>query len=118
MQPRDEVAAHAEDHDRDGQDDADPEAAGHVAQFLGRAGVRGDDDGLEGHPADGAGAGAVLADLGVHRAGVLDRLALTRGRLPMFWLSCMLGAATCGTVREAMAGVLAGVGEELALAAG
>jgi hypothetical protein len=80
VEPRDEVASHAEDEDGHGQGDADPEPAGHVAQLLRRAGVCGDDDGFERHAADGTGARSVLSDLGVHRARVLDDLPLTRRR--------------------------------------
>ncbi len=57
VQPRDEVTAHPEDHDRDGQGHADPEATGHVAELCRGSGVRGDDDGLQRHPADGTGPG-------------------------------------------------------------
>ena len=71
---------HRRNEDRQRQHRADPEAPRHVAQLLGRAGVGSDDDGFEGHAADGAGAGSVLTDLGVHRARVLDLVGARGGR--------------------------------------
>ena len=56
---------------RHGQREADPEAARHVDELGIGARLRAvDDHRLQRHAADRAGARAVLADLGMHRAGV------------------------------------------------
>ena len=70
-----EMAAHLEPEHGDGQRQADPEAARHVAQLGTFAGFCCREYRLQGHAADGAVAGAHLAHLRVHRAGVLDVLA-------------------------------------------
>ncbi len=66
----DEVPAHFQHHHRNGEHEPDPEAARHVGEFGIRAAVGGGDLRLQGHAADRAGAGADLADLWMHRAGV------------------------------------------------
>ena len=85
MQEGDEVAAHLEDHDRDGQGGGDPEAAGHVGKFRAGTGVGGDGDRLESHPADRARPRTGTADLGVHRArplgNVFVHVLVARGRV-------------------------------------
>jgi hypothetical protein len=63
---------HSEDEYGTGEDDADPEAAGHVTQFWIGLIFGGDRAGFEGHSADGAVAGPVADDLGVHGADVFD----------------------------------------------
>ena len=65
-----QVPAHLQGENRQGQDQADPEAAGEVDQFVVRRRFRRDRFRFEGHAADRAGAWALLPDLGVHRAGV------------------------------------------------
>jgi len=69
MEGRKEMAAHLEDEHGDGERDPDPEAARHIDELGARASVGGRDLRFERHAADRAGAGMVLADLGVHRAG-------------------------------------------------
>ena len=75
VQCGEQVPAHPEDEDRDGQHDTDPEPAGHVDELCVRAGVGGDQDRFQRHPADGARTGSGLPDLGVHRARVLRDLS-------------------------------------------
>ena len=64
---------HFQRDNRDGQRGADPQAPAHVGEF--RIGLRFGADGqrLQRHPADRTTAGADLAHLGVHRAGVGGR---------------------------------------------
>ena len=65
-----EVPAHLQRDDRNGEDDADPEAPGHVDELGIGAGLRGDGHRFERHPADRARARPDLPDLRMHRAGV------------------------------------------------
>ena len=67
-----EVAAHLEREDGQRQHGADPQAPSHVAQFGARSVALRGDHGLQRHAADRTVAGAQLAHLGMHRAGVLD----------------------------------------------
>ena len=65
-----DVASHLECKDGEGEGECDPEPARHVGELgIGRV-ARGYELRFERHAANGAGAGADLADLGVHRAGV------------------------------------------------
>ena len=64
------MAAPFDRHHRNRQRQADPEAARHVDEFGIGAGVGGRHLRFQRHAADRAGAGADLADLRVHRAGV------------------------------------------------
>ena len=57
---------------RQGQDEADPEATGHVHQFGIRPLIGGDGARFQGHAALGARTGAVADHLGVHRTDVFD----------------------------------------------
>ena len=64
------MLAHRDRQQRRGEDDADPEAAGHVAEFGIFFLRRSDRAGLEGHAADGARSGLGAHDFRMHRAGV------------------------------------------------
>ena len=92
MQGREQVRPHLENEDRQGQDERDPEAPGHVGQF--RAGSTGHfrDRRLQRHPADRTGTGMILAYLGMHRAGP-DRAGRRLGCLPAlrFEIACRIG---------------------------
>ena len=61
-QPR-QMAAHLQGDHGQGQGKPDPEAARHVDEFVARAGLGGDEHGLERHAADRAGARTHLPDL-------------------------------------------------------
>jgi hypothetical protein len=75
------VTAHLQRHHRNSQHQADPETARHIDEFWIGTDVRRCDDGLEGHAADRAIAGAGLPDLRMHRAGVdRSRRSLLRDR--------------------------------------
>ena len=78
----DQTPAHREREDGNGKRQRDPEAPGHVDQFLARAGRFRRRLRLQRHAADRARAGMVLPDLRVHRAGVdrARRRGLRRGR--------------------------------------
>ena len=65
-------AAHRNHEQGRGQNQANPEAAAHVAQFRIFFFVRGDGAGLEGHAADRTAARLRADDLRMHRAGVFD----------------------------------------------
>ena len=71
-----EMPAHLEHEDGDGERERDPEAPRHVDEFGARARRFRGDLRLQRHAADRAGAGMVLTNLRMHRAGV-DR---ARGR--------------------------------------
>ena len=76
-----EVPAHLQRDDRNGEDDADPEAPGHVDELGVGAGLRGDGHRFERHPADRARARPDLPDLRMHRAGVDRPSGTGAGRL-------------------------------------
>jgi hypothetical protein len=84
------MSAHFDSHDRNRQEEAEPEAACHVGQFAAGLGCAGDKR-FESHAADGTGAGRVATHLGVHRAGVDHTRRCPPG---------------CGLVMRAMAGVM------------
>src|ERR1700757_1165798 len=69
---RPQHAAHRNDEQRRGENQAHPEAAVHVAEFGILFLLRGDRARLERHAADGTTAGLGADDLRMHRAGVLD----------------------------------------------
>jgi len=84
-----EVAAHLEHEHRQRQRGADPETPGHVAQFGTRPLIFRGDHGLQRHAADRAMAGAPLAHVGMHRAGVLDLGLVGLGHRLRSW--CLRG---------------------------
>ena len=63
------MLTHLEHEDGDCQHEADPEPPRHVGEFGIGTAVGGDEQRLERHAADRAGARTFLPDLGVHRAG-------------------------------------------------
>src|ERR1700746_1115561 len=69
---RPQHAAHRNDQQRRGENQAHPEAAAHVAEFGILFLLRADRARLERHTADGTTAGLGADDLRMHRAGVLD----------------------------------------------
>ncbi len=80
--PADEMTAHLQHDRRQCEHEADPESARHVGKLgIGRR-IEAGDLGLQRHAADRTAAGAGLADLRMHRAGVdraLRRLGLRFG---------------------------------------
>ncbi len=76
-----QVRRHGEKENRDGEDQAHPEAAGHGDELGVLLLFGGDRLRLQVHAADGAGAGTLLHHLGVHGAGVLPTALLGPGRL-------------------------------------
>ena len=66
----DQMTAHREREDRNGERQRDPEAPGHVGELLARACRFHGRFRLERHAADRAASGMVLPDLRMHRAGV------------------------------------------------
>jgi hypothetical protein len=64
------VRAHFHRENRDRQDETDPESAHHVDELGVGAGIAARDVRLKRHATDGAGTGADLTDLRMHRAGV------------------------------------------------
>src|SRR3546814_209497 len=94
----------------DGQHQRDPEATRHVDQFGTRPSVGGDHFRLEPHAADGTGAGMVLPDFGVHRAGP-DRPRrgihhpVGRRDQIMFWIADEFRAAASTTKMILMVGM-------------
>jgi len=71
----DDVSPHLQQEDRDRERQTDPEPPRHVPQFRALASVSSRDHRLERHAADGTAPRPHLADLRMHRAGVLDALA-------------------------------------------
>src|SRR5579864_7921266 len=69
---RPQHAAHRNDQQRRGDNQAHPEAAAHVAEFGILFLLRADRARLERHTADGTTAGLGADDLRMHRAGILD----------------------------------------------
>ena len=65
-----EMAAHFKHQDRQGQDQSDPESARHVLEFRGGAVIQAHLLRFQGHAADGAITGALLANFRMHGAGV------------------------------------------------
>jgi hypothetical protein len=65
-----EVPAHLQRDDRKRQDEADPEPARHVDQFVVRFRFGADQNRFQRHAADRARTRPHLPDLGMHRAGV------------------------------------------------
>src|SRR3546814_14991343 len=110
MQCREQMTAHFKDKDGDGQHQRDPEATRHVDQFGTRPSVGGDHFRLEPHAADGTGAGMVLPDFGVHRAGP-DRPRrgihhpVGRRDQIMFWIADEFRAAASTTKMILMVGM-------------
>jgi hypothetical protein len=103
----DEMSAHFEDHRGRGEHRADPETPRHVGKLGIWRIVEACDLGLQRHAADRAAAGADLANLRVHRAGV-DR-AGRRFRRRLFRLEIFgriggeFGAAACRAEMEGLA---------------
>src|SRR3546814_16424168 len=61
-----DMAAHLEDEYRQSEDEADPEAPGHVDQLIAGAALGAHSRRLERHAADRTGAGMVLPNFRVH----------------------------------------------------
>ncbi len=88
-----EMTSHLQNHHRNRQPEADPQAAGHVDEFGIGAAVACRVGRFQRHSADRAMAGADLADLRMHRAGV-DRPRRRRRD------GSLLGEILCGLRRE------------------
>lgn len=80
MQCWEQVAAHFQDKDRDGEQHRDPETPRHIQEFAAWSGVCRHKFRLERHATDRAWPGMVLTDLRVHGAGP-DRAWLSDHRL-------------------------------------
>ena len=90
----DQVAAHLQDHRREREHQADPEAARHVGKFgIGRR-IEAGDLGLQRHAADRAIAGTDLADLRMHRAGVDRAFGTSAGFVGCALVEILRGSAT------------------------
>ena len=99
----DQMPAHRECEDRNGERQRDPKAPGHVGQLLARAGRFRGRFRLERHAADRAASGVVLPDLRMHRAGVdrAGRRGLRRGRgACVMRMSVRMGRRRVGRLRE------------------
>src|SRR3546814_19486046 len=68
MDSWEDMAAHLEDEYRQSEDEADPEAPGHVDQLIAGAALGAHSRRLERHAADRTGAGMVLPNFRVHGA--------------------------------------------------
>jgi hypothetical protein len=75
-----QVPTHLEEEHWDGERQANPETAGHVAQLRARPGLARRNQRLQSHAAEGAAPRAHLANLRVHWACVLDVLATPHRR--------------------------------------
>ena len=90
-----QMSAHFQRDDRNGEREPDPEPAAHVGEFRIGRGLRRHRLRLERHAADRAGAGAGLADFGMHRAGV-DGAVGHRKRGRRCWSRLGVGRRRCG----------------------